>query len=161
MGEGNAVIFIVGTIIADVVGAILAAIDIGLGAWFLQRDDDIFGCSSESDDIEHDNFIIGVFSILVGALFYYYLILLGIAGLLLLGDGYSAVKIVVGILAAGSTVVGIVNTFIDAVFSGINENCGTTEANAFLFFTIVISLLGGYVAVQVFILLFVVFKKNL
>ena len=130
------------------------------GAWFLQRDDDILGCSSESDSIEQDNFIIGLFSILVGALFYYYLILLGIAGLLLPCGDNSAVKIVVGILAAGSTVVGIINTFIDAVLSGINENCGTTEANAFLSFNIVITLLGGYVAVQVFIVLFVAFFKK-
>ena len=128
-------------------------------AWFLQRTDDVLGCFDENDDIEQGNFLIGVFSILVGSLFYYYLVLLGIAALLLPCDGLSAVKVVVGILTAGSTVVGIINSFIDAVFSGINENCGTPEANAFLFFNIVITLLGGYVAVQVFIVLFVAMMK--
>ena len=127
--------------------------------WFLKTTNDILGCADESDDTEQDNFVIGLFSILVGGGFYFYLFMLGIAGIILPCEDLK-IKIVGGIIVGAGTALGFIDNAIDAVLTGTHENCGTPEANSLLFFNVLIIILSIYVIIQIGIVLLVVFLRK-
>lgn len=87
--------------------------------------------------------------------------LLGIAGTLtVICSGSEAAKIIGGISTACGAILGFVSALTGLIFTAIQEQCRTHQANAFLLFIIVIDLLGFYVAAQAVFILFLGFFKN-
>lgn len=124
------------------------------GAWFLQRDDDILNCFPSSDTSDHSssNFLVGAFAIANGSTFFFYVLLLGLASVwafLCCSEAKVLICLLCTIPEIVVTILGLINSFVDAIFTGIHEQCRSAEANGFLLLNCAVVLINGIVALQI------------
>lgn len=130
------------------------------GAWFLQRNDDILNCFDSSDTSDHSssNFLVGAFAVVYGSTFFFYILLLGLASVwafLCCSEAKLLVCLLCTVPEIVVTILGIINSFVDAIFTGLNEQCRSAEANGFLLLNCAVVLLNGIVAVQIFVVVII------
>ena len=123
------------------------------GTRFLQRDDDILNCFPSSDTSDHSssNFVVGAFAIVNGSTFFYVL-LLGLASIwafLCCSEAKVLICLLCIIPETVVTILGLINSFVDAIFTGIHEQCRLAEANSFLLLNCAVVLINGIVALQI------------
>ena len=133
----------------------------------LQRDDNIFNCpennTEESIDYRSSNFIIGVFSILNGLAFFYYIPCFLVFSLCYVNiSDQEAANAACGKIGGGVAILlGFLSSLTDVVVTGLQENCRTTEADLFLLFNFVLTLFVAFAALQVAVVFFWVFVKGI
>lgn len=87
-----------------------------------------------------------------GSTFFFYVLLLGLASVwafLCCSEAKVLICLLCTIPEIVVTILGLINSLVDAIFTGIHEQCRSAEANGFLLLNCAVVLINGIVALQI------------